>query len=332
MVVTIDVDPHGDTLLAFPTANEDGECKLRVSSAGPSLGSSVFRSMFSHRFREGLELGATSSVEVPLPDDDPKAMAILCNVLHHRNDRIPTAAALSAADLLKVAEMSDKYDCAVALQPTARGWLAVFEKRTKIEDRQSMISAAYLFNDDRGFKEFARCIVLQTAGPIWDPATRDDAGPFRKLFECTNQQRKIVTFIESHVGSLLTDRDRDRTALRLMCSPTCAYVEAYTALFLRELKKRDLWPSKLIYERPVEASLIDMRAVEAPSTLRCTPCAGQGNCKCLYAGKSSFEDYIPKFTRQASIIQQQTKQLCLKCYRANGGWKTADCKHQRSTN
>ncbi|KAK4542583.1 hypothetical protein LTR36_006631 [Oleoguttula mirabilis] len=200
----INVAANGDVVLVFGDELAPSLCiHIRVSSAVLSIGSSVFKAMLSPNFKEGLELAFSSApIEIPLPDDDATAMEVLCNVLHHRNDTVPVAASLTASRLLQIAQASDKYDCAVALQPTARCWLAELGRMTRTEERRTLITAAYVFNDAHAFKEFGRCVVLQTVGPIWDLTTCDDAAPLRRLFESmeqerTVQQRKIVSYLES---------------------------------------------------------------------------------------------------------------------------------------
>lgn len=139
--------------------------------------------MFSHRFKEGHELATSSAVEVPLPDDDSEAMKVMCKILHHQNDVVPNAAALSTAEILQIAEASDKYDCTVALRPTSRCWLADARKeKTSVTERRDLITAAYFFGDGAALAELGRCLILESTDPIWEPVGCHDASPLRKVF------------------------------------------------------------------------------------------------------------------------------------------------------
>ena len=86
----------------------------------------VFKVMLSRRFSEGSKLAAasavvgTTAVEIPLPDDDPKAMSLLCLILHFRYDDIPAILALD--EVLNVTILADKYACTKAIGPVVRIW------------------------------------------------------------------------------------------------------------------------------------------------------------------------------------------------------------------
>ncbi|KAK5680580.1 hypothetical protein LTS10_007513 [Elasticomyces elasticus] len=84
----IDIAPRGDvTLLCGEQVGDKKIIGLRVSSHILSYGSPVFNSLLAPKFREGTTLATTSSVEIPLPEDDPSHMIVLCNILHMRHDQ-----------------------------------------------------------------------------------------------------------------------------------------------------------------------------------------------------------------------------------------------------
>lgn len=82
--------------------------------------------MLGPHFSEGTTLASSASVEIPLPDDDPDAMEVICNVLHMRNDKVPTE--FAAPDVILLAALCDKYDLCVALSPAMSLWLDAFPK------------------------------------------------------------------------------------------------------------------------------------------------------------------------------------------------------------
>lgn len=156
--------------------------RLRVWSVALSLGSSVFKAMFSTRFKEGIELAASSDVVIPLPDDPPHAMDILCSVLHHRNNAVPQGPDLEAEEMARIAELSDKYDCTEALKPSIRSWLLPHKDTASVEQRRHLMTAAYYFHDDRAFRDYGRWIVIHSQTPVWNPAIDDASHPLCVVF------------------------------------------------------------------------------------------------------------------------------------------------------
>lgn len=80
---------------------------MRVSSRKVMLASPVFKAMLKHSFMEGTTLRATGKVEVPLPDDDPVAFALLMDIVHETKPR--AAPVMDTLFLTKLAILVDKY-------------------------------------------------------------------------------------------------------------------------------------------------------------------------------------------------------------------------------
>lgn len=83
------------------------ETQMLVSSKHLSLASPVFEAMFSDRFQEGQELLTTGSVTIPLPDDCPRAFAILMTLVHAKYKFLPQS--VSHNTLTELAVLVDKY-------------------------------------------------------------------------------------------------------------------------------------------------------------------------------------------------------------------------------
>jgi hypothetical protein len=83
--------------------------------------SPVFKAMLGPHFSEGNTLAASSSVEIPLREDDPDAMEAICLVLHMRNG--DALSRVTANELLMVANHCNKYDVFVATRPVINMWL-----------------------------------------------------------------------------------------------------------------------------------------------------------------------------------------------------------------
>ncbi len=77
--------------------------------------------MLGRSYSEGAKLSSIAPKDIPLPDDDAKALEIIFNVIHYRMDAIDDP--LDPSVVLRVAIMADKYDFIQALKLTARDWL-----------------------------------------------------------------------------------------------------------------------------------------------------------------------------------------------------------------
>ncbi|KAK8214275.1 hypothetical protein IWZ01DRAFT_234081 [Phyllosticta capitalensis] len=94
--------------------------RLRVQTAILRIASPTFQAMFGPHFSEGQNLSCEHPKELPLPDDDPRAMKILCCILHHCYDVTKTP---RIADLSSLAVTVDKYLCKSAVQSCYIVWL-----------------------------------------------------------------------------------------------------------------------------------------------------------------------------------------------------------------
>lgn len=80
---------------------------MRVSSRKVRQASPVFKAMLKHSFMEGTTLRNTGKVEVPLPDDDPVAFALLMDFIHGTKSNM--APVMDTLFLTRLAILVDKY-------------------------------------------------------------------------------------------------------------------------------------------------------------------------------------------------------------------------------
>ena len=122
-----DADSAGDLMLLVGPDKE----LIRASSKVLSLASPGFARMLGPRFAEGQSLlkegslgnSAVSLTEVPLPDDDPEAMILFCDTIHFIKHATRD---IGYPLLAKMASLSDKYDCSLALSSVSDIWLSNF--------------------------------------------------------------------------------------------------------------------------------------------------------------------------------------------------------------
>lgn len=104
-----DIAPQGDVILVV---GKQGT-RLRIHSLFLRFASPVFAAMFGPYFAEGQDLESTATKEVAMPEDDARAVLIVCEILHHYTDCLPKNLASETA--FQVAKTADRYDCLKAL-------------------------------------------------------------------------------------------------------------------------------------------------------------------------------------------------------------------------
>lgn len=159
------IDPEGDVVLRL------AEAELQVSSKALSLGSKVFRALFSPRFSEGVALSRGQGRPIELDDDDTEAMTTMCQVLHHAYRKINRD--VSAEALADLARVADKYDCVEAISQYGSCCLSEW---LRPENNGQLVSTppyghliypALTFDDAYAFQQITKRVV-------YDEHRRDD--------------------------------------------------------------------------------------------------------------------------------------------------------------
>jgi hypothetical protein len=136
--------------------------------------SPVFRRMFQpDRFAEGQNLSKTGSLVVRLPEDDVSAMTILCDIFHLRSSKVPVEDVASNT-MADIATLVDKYDCAAAIQPWPRIWLAQVLGRQELKGIEDMglgevgkwIHISYHLGFAEQFNQFTSTFIRRAQGPL----------------------------------------------------------------------------------------------------------------------------------------------------------------------
>ncbi|TGJ81653.1 hypothetical protein E0Z10_g7115 [Xylaria hypoxylon] len=96
-------------------------CSKTLSRASP-----VWKALLYGGFAESKPLYASSASDwvVELPDDNPKAMATILNIIHSRFESTPRATEpIDLEDLYQLAVLTDKYDLTATLRPWVSAWM-----------------------------------------------------------------------------------------------------------------------------------------------------------------------------------------------------------------
>ena len=140
-------DPGGDLILRL--GSETAFQSLRVSAKVISLASPVFNTLLNSNFREGQPASPGSDRSIKLHDDDPEAMALLCQTLHFWGSGLTEI----SFDLLeRFAILCDKYQCANVMQPLGQTWLRKLSYKGQDHDHNMQIlHISYVFRDSTAF-------------------------------------------------------------------------------------------------------------------------------------------------------------------------------------
>lgn len=158
----VKIDPGGDVI--FILSCDQLTVRLLVSSKVLSLASSVFAAMFSPRFKEGSSLDPDCPFEVPLPEDDPEAMTLLCNCLHFRTDHIPRNLEFSLLKALAI--LCDKYNVAKAIAAWNILWLQEWETSECEDGIEELLVVIYALDCAETFARMSKKAILNQVGPF----------------------------------------------------------------------------------------------------------------------------------------------------------------------
>ena len=136
------------------------EIEMLVSSRHLMLSSPVFKAMLQHsNFAEGKELQDSKKVTIPLPEDDPDAFAIILDIVHGRNRKVPKEVNL---DLMgKLAVLVDKYQMLEVVEMFSDIWidgLRVNLPKNFTADAVPWLGIAWVFKKEVEFRHLTSII------------------------------------------------------------------------------------------------------------------------------------------------------------------------------
>ncbi|KAK3637338.1 hypothetical protein LTR56_013687 [Elasticomyces elasticus] len=269
----IDIAPRGDvTLLCGEQVGDKKIIGLRVSSHILSYGSPVFNSLLAPKFREGTTLARTSSVEIPLPEDDPSHMIVLCNILHMRHDQEPYSIN-SPATLAEFAVLCDKYNCAQAVKPTLEQYITASLHTAEVDTLGQYLTVADSLRYDKLACMVGERLVLQLAQPVNEVI---GVGSLRLGAMSANianlvlqAHALIATFFESEIAQQLP--------YNRGCSPGCPVEMQRLTSLLKQLREYEVWAAG--YQRAsVDSTLRIMEGMQLYESSDIKACGSGGGC------------------------------------------------------
>ncbi|KAH7304156.1 hypothetical protein B0I35DRAFT_401473 [Stachybotrys elegans] len=205
---TIDIAAKGDVVFVVGTDRR----RLKVYSIFVMTASPVFNAMLGPNFMEGHRLIRSGQTEVELPEDNADAMEIVLNVIHGRNDRVQRT--LSPGEVLKVAVISDKYDCSTSLAFAIRTWLDDYTSTTDPGEMWILAMAALALSKQDEFAKMTSALVFHHAGSYLGFIKEDDGKPSLEV------QLKTAVLLEEARNSLRMKLVKDVLQSDWDCSST----------------------------------------------------------------------------------------------------------------
>ncbi|KAK4956289.1 hypothetical protein LTR10_005811 [Elasticomyces elasticus] len=238
----IDIAPQGDVLLLCGEKVGNGKVVgLRVSSHIMSLASPVFKALLAPQFKEGAMLAAKATVDIPMPDDNAADMHLMCDIFHMRHDKVPRSLAVNR--IICSTELCDKYDCAIAMQPTFEAWDICLQWSLGLGDLAHLLIAATMLNYEALQARIGVKLLLKADKPISTIVMPEEA----KLEEiCAELDKTRQSLLEGLSGTLEDVVDvlvEANEEVACDCNFNCPVQVTRLKTVLVGLRSAKLWPT-----------------------------------------------------------------------------------------
>jgi BTB/POZ domain len=318
-----DIAADGDVILIVGLEKTR---KLRVHSLFLKTTSEAFKAMLGPHFSEGQRLNNDNPKEIPMPEDNPEALKVICAVIHHCYNA--QCENLSPRDILQVAIAADKYFCTTALQNASGHWLKPHTKQST-EDLSHLMAAAYLFDNAQAFREVTQALVLRHEESYISLAPSEVGSVLPWWTFCRFCMERIkfgTTTTNKSTGLLEEQRGRLRLLLEQLlvkglsvatCSYHCEWYGVHIHAYVKLIADKELWPEHLI-GMPISRAIECLELMDDP-----VPNAAGLPCEhARWHRRPSYrldrKDDLEKLKEQAG--------LCLDCVRKSSQAHTEDCR------
>ncbi|KAK3492188.1 uncharacterized protein B0T23DRAFT_441661 [Neurospora hispaniola] len=209
-----EISATGDIILVVGAPDsEDPQLRLRVQSTILREASTVFRTMLSPPWVESQGISAENPKEIQLPEDEPKAMEVVCLALHFRNNLMNPhwLEEQGGQRMLHVAILIDKYDLKAPMKLITDIW---FRQSMGCITEESIyrMAAAWTLEEEKFFAQYSWIVMITYPGPyaklLSDEPFRERLPPqiFFLLAERSSNLR--IRFLDSVCREAGFDRGR----------------------------------------------------------------------------------------------------------------------------
>ena len=299
----------GDVILQLGKVGVgDGVRNVLVSSVVLSLASPVFATMFDGRFSEGQSLSPASPRTVPLSDDDPECITMICKIGHMQTSQLPTT--LTAIDLFKPALVCNKYDCVGVVRAWAIIWVAALLEMPAAQDFEKLFLATHLLDLSGEFSRVSQSLIRDqsTTFSIVKAMAGQEFLPWT-VYQCILLgQMAYRQEINKAFGSIVTGKER------------CSASQRSTCMFLHSLKKCGIWPTHDHSVPAIKSKLENVGEAAFPADSK--RCASYQNLCICGAVSCTKRNLVYELDKIYNAVQA----LCLKCVRHKAfGESRAQC-------
>ncbi|KAK1822421.1 hypothetical protein LTR12_003180 [Friedmanniomyces endolithicus] len=265
-----------------------------------SYGSPVFKTLLGPKFMEGTALATSSTVEIPLPEDNPEHMSVLCNIFHMRNDRIVQ---LGLPFLANFVNTCDKYACALAVQPTVEGYMLAALPLAGVPTLKIYLGIAMTLRYTDAVRRIAVRLAYQATKPIMEymgPSRGSTIGPV-----CARIDMSIVVArhcVSDYIDSIIDEQHENR-GMKGSCDARCNVGMSRVFGLLTQLKGYNLW-SSTTKEVNLESILRSMETLRLSDPIDLSPCAMNGPYCAIGYGGMGLGRYQHEFGEKASEIRK----------------------------
>ena len=260
------------------------------------------------------------------------AFLLLMNVLHHRNDILPTR--IQPHFLLRYIAVAARFKCLTAASRAAAPWFDHIYHKITTAPAFELIEAAYILNDPVYFSRFTtRWVLQQPLGQSLDTLASEGSGQARKRLtaELLSRQKDAINALKADLDIIVdtcAEALSDDAKHYIDCAPgdephpdegkeavQCVVDKEGATEFLAALRDANIWPATK-WGNTVEG------VVKAIENFRVPDYDASDQCYwCLHV-----ED---KFVTAIDLVKKMHEErlwgLCLDCYQA-GGLKEGECR------
>ncbi|EGO54755.1 hypothetical protein NEUTE1DRAFT_48831 [Neurospora tetrasperma FGSC 2508] len=162
-----EISATGDIILVVGASDsDDPQLRLRVQSTILREASTVFRTMLSPPWIESQDISAKNPKEIQLPEDEPKAMEVVCLALHFRSNLINPhwLEEQGGQRMLDVAILIDKYDLKASMRLITDTWFRQ-SMGCIMEESIYRMAAAWILEEEEFFAQYSWIVMITYTGP-----------------------------------------------------------------------------------------------------------------------------------------------------------------------
>ncbi|TKA37909.1 hypothetical protein B0A54_10511 [Friedmanniomyces endolithicus] len=295
----IDVAPMGTVLMTVSELAGVKSARLRLSHDMLTIASPIFADMITKAKRVNNTYGDAVLLDAA-EDDDSEALYLLFNILHNRNEKLPSRLTVEA--LCKLAKMVDRYQCATSIGRGTTIWFDRLYNAAKAGaaavDVWKMVEATYLLDEPMFFARFTELWVLS------EPLTSNTL-----LTALFNRRHAQCAALKGDVD-LLVDP----------CSVAFAQSAKHYIDYAPGMPPDPDDDGKTTGPTTLGALISQLQAFRTPSYDDCDKC-------------DFCEDVKTRFGLAVDVVKKMHKDrlwgLCLDCFKA-GGVKEGECRYEHS--